>query len=478
MITALEDYRRIARVTTVQRDPRAGTVMAWLAALLGLGLAAGTLFAVAHHKLNLVILARAAVGMAGCWLGLVWGIMFIPGSVLINSAVNARLLPRQRRRLMQMAVIGWLACTLAMAITLDNWAVVPIAGIYLIGLSLVFAGHRHALVPVVIAGNSPLLARTALPHSLVETLTSQPSLVALTVLLLPAGALALRLLYPAGGDAYLAQRDAQVRRVQRFSNGQGAGVTDLGDTGGLRFRRLYSAMLRRDCRKRDPATLLMHVLGPVAHWSAWLSSMGMILLISVGIRAAMTWNMVGQVRDALIAPVAGASGAMVMLILFSTAAFGQQLRRTRGEQALLRLTPRAGDTALLNRRLAGRLLERTLQIWLALVVVFEVAIWLVGGDGQALLRQFALCCVAGQVALMGLLGDFAREAGWNWMLGLRAALLAAVEVAVAVGLGWLTGPSAWPWLIVIAAVGAAVQVRLGWRRMLAAPVAFPAERLG
>jgi hypothetical protein len=465
-------------VTTVQRDARSGTLMTWLAALLGLALAIGALVALVHGKLNLAVLARVAAGMAGFWLAMVWSMLFIPGSVLINSAVNARLLPRQRRRLMQMAVIGWLLCTLALAVVLESWAVVPIGGFYLIGLPLMLAGHRSALVLVIIACNWPILSRNVLPKPLVETLASAPSVLALTVLLLPAGVFALRLLYPAGGDAWLARRDAQVKRIQRFANGQGSKFTDdFSGATGSHILRLYGAMLRRDCRKRDPATLLMHALGPVAHWSAWIGSMGMALVIGIGVRALLVLGDAGKAHDTVTGIAAGASGVLAMLVLFSTVAFGQQLRRTHGEQALLRLTPLAGDAALLNRRLAAGLFGRTLQIWLMQVVVVLAVTWLIGGDGQAMLRQFSLCCLAGQVALIGLQGDFAREAGWNWTLGLWAALVATLEGAVAAGLGSLAGPSAWPWLIVIAVVGAAVQVRLDWRRMLAAPVAFPAGRM-
>lgn len=478
MNTALDDFRSIARVTTVQRDPRSGTVMTAVGALLALALAIVTLVAAGRGKLDLMFAARAVAGLAGFWLALVWGLLFIPGSVLIHSAVNARLLPRQRRRLMQMAAIGWLLCTAAMGVALDSWGALPLTGLYLIGLPLTLAGHRQALILVMVCCNWPWLSRSVLPQPVVEAASSTPSLLALTALLLPAGMLALRLLYPAGGDKYLARRDEQVKRVQRFASGQGQRfANDFSGAAGPRLQRLYGAMLRRDCREKDPATLLMHALGPVAHWSAWIGSLGMALVIGAGIRALMTWGHPGKGHDTIAGIAAGSMGVMAMLVLFSTVVFGQQLRRTRGEQALLRLTPLAGNAALLNRRLATRLLQRTLQVWLAQVAVILAVTWLIGGDGASMLRQFALCCLAGQVALMGLLGDYAREAGWNWTLGLYAALAALLESAVAFGLGSLAGPSAWPWLILIAASGAAVQIRLGWRRMLAAPVAFPAARL-
>jgi hypothetical protein len=48
---------------------------------------------------------------------------------------------------------------------------------------------------------------------------------------------------------------------------------------------------------------------------------------------------------------------------------------------------------------------------------------------------------------------------------------------VAVGLGALTGTTAWPWLVAIPLMVCCVLLRRDWRRMLAAPPAFPAGRM-
>jgi hypothetical protein len=154
------------------------------------------------------------------------------------------------------------------------------------------------------------------------------------------------------------------------------------------------------------------------------------------------------------------------------------MRRTPGEQALLRLTPRAGDAALLNRRLAGRVLRQALGCWAVLTVVVMGVSLLLDAGPDALLRQLGLCSLAGQVAMMGLLGDYASGAGgWNLALALRAAAYAAVQALAAVGLGKLTGTTAWPWLIEISLAVCVIKLRLDWKRMLAAPPAFPAGRM-
>jgi hypothetical protein len=145
---------------------------------------------------------------------------------------------------------------------------------------------------------------------------------------------------------------------------------------------------------------------------------------------------------------------------------------------LLRLTPLAGDAALLNRRLASRMLRQALAVWAVLTVTVLAVSLLVGAGPDALLRQLGLCSLAGQVAMMGLLGDYADgSGGWNLMLGLRAGALAVAQAFVALGLGRLTGTTAWPWLVVLPPVVCCVLLRRDWQRMLAAPPAFPAGRL-
>jgi hypothetical protein len=403
--------------------------------------------------------------------------LYVPGSVLLNTASNARLLPRQRRRLMQMTGAGWLACTLAFALVFDNWATLPLVGAYLIGLPLLLTGHRQAAPFVFLSCGWPMLTRTVLPGWLVAAISSPASVAVLCALLLPVGAYALRLLYPDGGDAHLDQRGEQVKRIQRFSALGASGTCEGGGPTGKGILRVYALALRRDCRRADPATLLMHALGPAAHWSAWVGGIAAILVISGGMRFMLAWGVSDKLEDVLKVVAGVGMSSLSALTVFCTAQFSQQLRRTRGEQALLRLTPLAGDAALLNRRLAGQLLKGALCNWTMISASILAATALIVGDPHALLRQFALCCLGGQVALLGLLGDYAGDGGWHLMLALRAALLAACEAAIAVGLDWVLGTTVWPWLMVMALAGAAFQLRRSWRAMLAAPVAFPAGRM-
>lgn len=477
MNAAFEDCRRIALVTTVQRDATSLKVMRIVAAVLALLLVIGGGIAAARHQLNPGLMARGVLFMLGLWLALVWATLFVPGAVLLNSPVNARLLPRQRRRLIQMTAAGWLACTLIFAGVFGSWAVLPLCGIYLIGLPLMLTGHRQAGPLVFLACGWPALSRAVLPSWLVAQVSGPASVALLCALLLAVGAYALGLLYPAGGDAVMDRRGEQVKRIQRAS---ARGAPDTGDVGGPALkgtRQVYSLALRRDCRRADPATMLMHALGPVAHWTAWLGAATALVVGGACVHLLITRRLHGGLDEALHVAASVGTAALAAIVVFVTAQFGQQLRRTRGEQALLRLTPLAGDSALLNRRLASQLLRGGLHNWGMMTGCILVATVLAGADGSVVLRQFALCCLAGQVAMIGLLGDYAGAGGWNLMLGLRAAVLAALEAGVAVGLAWLTHAWVWPWLIAIALVGAVIQLRRSWRRMLAAPCAFPAGRM-
>jgi len=227
--------------------------------------------------------------------------------------------------------------------------------------------------------------------------------------------------------------------------------------------------------------MLMHALGPSVHWSAWTGSVVVMLAVGIGIRLMRMWQESGGSSESLHHFIDGASSAglaMLMLtIVFATAAFSQAITRTRGEQSLLRLAPLAGDAALLSRRLAGQLLQRALGLWIGLALVILAVSALVAGPG-VLLRQFGLCCLAGQVSMLGLLGDYAGKGGWTPALAWRAALLALLEVLAAAGLAWLSGMSIWLWMAAIALGMAGFRLRRSWLGMLAAPVAFPARRMG
>ncbi len=478
MNAAIQDFRRIWRVTTIQRDERTMMVANWLSlAAVVLGAMGGGL-AILQHRASPLDLLRVLAGVGAFWLGFIWMTLFVPGSILLNSPANARLLPRQRRRLQQMAVGNWVLITAGVTAAMGQWAALPVVGISLIGLALTRAGRTEAAPLFLVGINWQSLSRHVLPPAVVEAAGSKAGLVTLSVLLLPMGVWALRALYPAAGDGHLARRGEQVKSAQRLER---RGLANPGESGRLSrwtSARIYPLMLRHALRRPRPGVLLMHALGPLAHWSAWIAGMGGMLLFGAAVRLLLGWRDGDALREFIGGPMGAGLAALTIVILFSTAAFSQQLRKTAGEQSLLRLTPLAGDAAQLNRRLAVQLLRTALRNWLMLTLVVLLVTVMVGGGRETVLRQAALCVLAGQVAAMGLLDDFAGEGGWDVPLALQAGLLAVCELAIALGLAKASGTGIWAWVAVIAVAAGAWQLRRGWRTMLAAPPAFPAGRIG
>ena len=478
MNAALRDFRMIWRAAAASREALAVRMLA--IALGAAGISAVILMAsgAAMGALDTVKGLRLLVGFGALALVLVWTFLFLPGSIRMNSPVNAWLLPRQRRRLLQMTTAYWLLATVGIAFGIGHWIALPAVALSVLGFALLSAGNKYVVTLLVVGGNWPWLSHVVLPPAWADAATGPTGALVLGILVVPTAVWALRWLYPAGGDAYLKRRADQMKRLARFDQcGKDKQPVPEGPAalGNLPF---YFVALRCDLKRADPAAMLMHALGPVAHWSAWIGGLVTLLFMGGVARLVLTWSHDASAQPLVDLMTTAGPALLALTIAFSTAQYGQQMRRTQGEQALLRLTPLAGDTALLNRRLAGRVLRQALGCWAALTVVVLGVSLLLGAGPDALLRQLGLCSLAGQVAMMGLLGDYANgTGGWHLKLGLRAAALAAVQALVAVGLGRLTGTMPWPWLIEISLAVCVVQLRLDWKRMLAAPPAFPAGRL-
>jgi hypothetical protein len=358
------------------------------------------------------------------------------------------------------------------------WIALPAVALSVVGLALLTAGNKHVVFLLVVGGNWPWLTHVVLPPAWADAATGPVAALVLGIFVVPIAVWALRWLYPAGGDAYFDRRADQIKRLGRFDQcGKDKQPVPEGPAalGNLPF---YFVALRCDLKRADPAAMLMHALGPAAHWSAWIGGIVTLLIVGGGARLVLMWTHATAMQGIVDWMTTVGPALLALTIAFSTAQYGQQMRRTQGEQALLRLTPRAGNAALLNRRLAGRVLRQALGCWAALTVAVLGVSLLLGADPDGLLRELGLCSLAGQVAMMGLLGDYANgTGGWHLMLGLRAGVLAAAQALVAVGLGWLTGTTAWPWLVLLPLTVCCVLLRLDWQRMLAAPPAFPAGRM-
>jgi len=464
--TAWQDYRRIWTATTSWRDPRQvewiGRIALFLALAAGMARLAGVLERDRFWHMEVFVL----VG----WFAIVWMIYFLPASVLMNSAPNARLVPRQRRRLRQMAMAGWLFMTLGATLAFGTWAAFPLLAIYTLGVMLQRAGIRSAAVLVLLATIWPFLS-TQLPPALLHAVVGQRGLVLESAALVLAAMWSLARLYPSGGDRHLDARERVVAGLARFdSRGTGAGARPAPSP---ISRFAYIPALQRDCRRGNPEALLMHALGPAGHWSVWVPGGAIVLLIAL-VMALLTSS--GPSQGFVEAMDIAMSTATVMAVV-STAHFAQQLGRTRGEQALLRLTPLAGNAALLNPRLAAGMIKSALISWGMVTALIVLLAWAAGADAARLLRQFGLGCLGGQLAATWLLGDFARRlpshAWWRFPV-------LASQAGANLGLAWCLarlGGSIWAWLVPISVIGAVALLLGSRRRMLVAPPAFPVARM-
>jgi hypothetical protein len=475
--TAFDDIRRIWRVTTFLRDERTMLVLGWLAVVCAILGEIGAGLAILRHHDSPLVLLRVLLGVGAFWLAFAWAALFVPASILLNSPANARLVPRQRQRLLQMSGGSWLLITAGLTGAMGEWAAFPVAGLSLIGFAMMRAG-RNEWAPLFIIGiNWSSLSRYVVPPAVVDALASDAGLLTLSALMLPAGVWALRSLYPAAGDSHLARRGAQLKRGSWFERQGPAHAVESGWLSRWTTIRIYGPMLKLALRRPRPGAMLMHALGPVAHWSAWIGGVLTVLLLGGGLDLMLAWRGEGARHDFVSGALNGGLGTMALFLALGTAAFSLQIRKTTGEQSLLRLTPLAGNAALLNRRLALELLRSALCNWAVRTAMILLATVMLGGGRELVLREAALCLLAGQVAAMGLLGDFAGDGGWSVPLALQAGLLAAFELLVALGLAKVSGVSIWAWVTAIAIVGGAWQLRRSWRTMLAAAPAFPAGRV-
>ena len=467
LATACKDVRWIATAATTWRNPQGvklGGRMT-LFAMLALGLAA------LAGLLPWPLFWRGELMIAVAWFALLWMTLYLPATVLMNSAPNARLVPRLRRRLLQMGAAGWLLVTLGATLTFGSWRVFPLFAAYMLGVMLQRAGMRSAATLVVFTAMWPLLSEQ-LPAPLVQAATGTASLFSLSVLLVLATAWALARLYPAGGDRHLDGREQVVTGIRRFES------ADKQPTPSWAWidRLAYGPALRHACLRGKPGTLLLHALGPSVHWTAWIPGLGIIVLFILVLSAFLTSGGISAPHDMARGVLGTTLIVLNTLVILGSAKFSQALRTTQGEQALLRLTPLAGQAALLNRRLADAMMKSALFDWAMMTAVLLTAGWLFGADATMLLRQFALSCVAALLALTGLLGDFARALpSLSWRQLLAVVMLAGGGAALQrLALGSLF----WVGLALASLAGAALVLRAAHRRMLAAPPAFPAERMG
>lgn len=468
-MSALRDYRAIWRAAVASRDPRAKWPIRLIALLLPLplGFLIWTKTGSVFETLSFAVRIPLGVFLFAALT------FFMPGAVRMNTPETARLVPRMRRRLIQLTVLVWAGST-AVAVLLAADTALPLALValgvltWLIGLGLSAAGYQvGALFQV-----APVLLSTAGRDHLSTVNLDATSATIATLLLLALAARTLEWMFPNGGERHWKRRGAQARAMERT---RPEGLLRQAPT--TRWAsKWYAAALRRSSQQRRPGALLVALFGPALHWTqryvpllAVLAAGAVIVAVSALFTGARQFDTkwLGLLSQALL-----------FAQLFTYGQRTLRLADTRVEQALLRMAPAVpAAPARFNRQLSAALLRMALLDWVAIVAILLAVSAIAGAPAEALLLQAQVGCLTLPL-LAANVRDHARNARQAVLLlvgGLTA------STAFSFGVSWLVhyliGTPVMPGAALASVMLALAVIAVRWRRALAAPHAFPVGRL-
>lgn len=474
MKAAFSDYLLLWRAALAVRHPRTG---AWLR---GMALVCALVIGAAVQAKTGSPFDAAVNGLRAAYAILGFGCLmyFVPGILKLTTPANAVLVPRMRRRARQLTTQLWLASTLVSAL-LALGSLIPAqvvflgVGLWLIALGLARSGHAAGkwlqfLLPLVV------VFHRAIPRELVAHLASPAMLAVAVVLMLALGAYTLDMMFPRGGD-----RHFRLQQVQKLVNDQ---MTVGGQVRQARSPRpvlwLYGAVLRRDCARRDAPALLMHLQGPLVHWTQRaLILLAMVAIAGIVMALLRTWASPETVEGVANGSWIGLSWGLAIQ-LFDHERRLMRLSFSRGEQGLVRLAPAMpGSGEAFNRGLGRQLLRAALIEWAGVSAAILAALAITGAPASVLWHQAGICCLTLPL-VAATLRDHARRSGssgWWLVLGLFASV--GLSFATASLLHILLDTPLLPAAALFSVVLAVLAVTLRWRRLAAAPHAFPVGRL-
>lgn len=381
-----------------------------------------------------------------------------------NHPLTARLLPAQLRRLRELAVLGLLVTALPSAgllahspLQIPGPAALIVSMLAGVGLAVVVRWPWIWIVGWVVvsligaAVTGPM--RLAIKARVLESYADQPVSMAAVVFVL--SALALWHLFQTGGPSHAKswRNNAQVRDLlasngersaRAFSlEGRFASVLDWVGQAFAWLRIVYMDVLIRRARPSVRSVMARVELAsnPQTHWAA---SLGALLLISVGMVAALIVTLLVSPDGAEIAGImvqAFAFSYLGMLVSPLLATTGAVLRGRR-EQSVLLLLPGVPRGPALNRQLAGRQMATHAVNWVLALALMgglqALATQLKGTDMSLSLWGRAALSFAVLVLPMGLLQwrnwSVERETRPVWTLVLTTLLLiGTVSLTVVIG---------------------------------------------
>ncbi|MBZ2208853.1 hypothetical protein [Massilia soli] len=403
-------------------------------------------------------------------LGTLYWLDLVAGAVRQVTPANARLVPRLRLRAMQLVGLVWGMFIVLIALALADgfghpalWVAASAA--WLLGGAMVRVGLQRGILLMMVSFMVLLLPRPAM-LTLQEVAATPAGSAACAAWLVLLAWFGKRSLFPRG-DRHFDQRAAVDKGACQV---QGPYIANARSS-------LYIMDLDRVSRQRGSAgELVLHALGPGAHWS--VSAHMLVLLAAILIAGRLLIEATGYDSRA-VAPFAG--GFIIMPLLLTFAAIPQRIAgraaASLGEQSLLRLAPAAPRTGQFNRAIGVSLLRRALGEWAIVTVALVAVVGAVNAHPDLALLQFSVCFLAMPLMTV-VMRDYARQPA----LGTWFIYLAAIYLVAMAGTAYfaMLRTSIVPVTVVCVAFGIGATACLAasrQRKMIEAPVAFPAGRL-
>ncbi|NHZ35231.1 hypothetical protein [Massilia rubra] len=247
-----------------------------------------------------------------------------------------------------------------------------------------------------------------------------------------------------------------------------AGRAPVGRAGGA-----YARALRRDCARGAAGPLLLHALGPALRLErGWL--IGAVCVSAIGVVAgALGWSK----GKTFVLPMPALMAAALLLQAAVPHALVWAFRRTRAQQSLLRLAPRAPGAAAMNAVLARALLGRLAGCWAIISVLTLALAFGIGASLAEVARLLPACCLgigASALALRNYAGDAGAR---NGVLGACTLWLLPAAALQYAALSGRFDNATWCMIGAVTLLAGAAWARHCWLRMVTAPPAFPAGRL-
>lgn len=473
MKAALRDYDTLWRMALGARRAHANAFLLGVTAFAALAI--GLLVYLKTSDTGMALGMAARIVLDGILTGYV--IYFLSGAARLNTPAHARLVPRMRRRLMQLTAASWagatgMAALLAWGTPISPAFVLLGMGTWLATLGLVRSGHRSGMVvqfmffPGFMVPGVVDLARQHLGHGAGFAMA--------TTLMLALAVFTLRTIFMNGGDRHYALRTKQKILAERLTReGQ------FKSTNPNRFAMgIYLAALRRDSAGHNGGKLLAHLLGASQHWTQQVLGLGSVALLA-GIAVFVLRQLGGETVRAMLTDNAPNFASWIFIAsLFEFGCRNTRLIETRGEQTLLRLAPVMPARAPLFNRCLARLLLRNAAInW---CILLAASLWVTlaaGAPASGLLKQVCLACLT--LPLIGL--NLRDQSRLSSMLGSSVFIFlltsAGVSILVGIFLRAATGLPVMPGAALMSIVIACVDGVRRWKASVDAPFAFPVGRL-